>query len=404
MTEMAHSAPARRSTCPRRRTYGLFFFPLLRACQHSCRSLGVGVRERQISGARRLGLPSIEEYRADDEEAPRTKYTIRLEVEEWYGDKARQQDGEGHCQVLQVVVRKADDDRDKQTPEGKHADHRPCGRAEAMQPSVGHHLVVIALVHSEELQRDREEAQLDVAHPDGGRVALEDLLQVDGGEARADAHADRRGDADEDVALVGGAGRLRALGQHDAEQKYAQRTPLVAAQRLAQDDHAEDGGGESLGLVEQLQQSGAEVRRRDELKVVLKSVADGRDGDLERIHLALPNIGIEPGERGERAPLYEDKHAEAEAELQDLREEHGHRGHVLPAGSADDTRVPEEQHVRRVLQDEEGERAVLELVAPLEQRLNPRARLLLQKPFLLAAHRRRLHRRRRQADLPPRRV
>ena len=40
-------------------------------------------------------------------------------------------------------------------------------------------LVIVALVDGEELQRDGEEAELHVAHPDRGLVPLENLLEVD---------------------------------------------------------------------------------------------------------------------------------------------------------------------------------------------------------------------------------
>lgn len=100
---------------------------------------------------------------------------------------------------------------------------------------------------------------------------------------------------------------------------------LVAAQTLLQDDHAEDGRRERLRLVEQLQQLRAEVGGGDELQVVLQRVAQRWDGDLERVQLALPYVGMEHGAAA--ASLRAEQDGEAEEELEQLGTEHsdGHR-------------------------------------------------------------------------------
>eukprot|EP00321_Phaeocystis_globosa_P016416 CAMPEP_0118815638 /NCGR_PEP_ID=MMETSP1162-20130426/4318_1 /TAXON_ID=33656 /ORGANISM="Phaeocystis Sp, Strain CCMP2710" /LENGTH=346 /DNA_ID=CAMNT_0006745623 /DNA_START=116 /DNA_END=1155 /DNA_ORIENTATION=- len=267
-----------------------------------------------------LGAQAVEEDGDDDERGAAPEAVVRGEVEEGHGGEARQKDRERHGEVLEVVVGEADDDGDEKATEGEHAHHRPSGPAEAVQPPLGGDLVEVALVDGDDLQRDGEEAQLHVAHPDGGLVPLEDLLEVDGGEARADAHTEGGHHADGDAALGERAHllvRVVAALRHDhADDEERERGPLVEPERLAKDDHAQHGRAQGLGLVQQLQQRRAQVRGGDELQVVLQREAEGGHRDLERVELPLPDVLSEGSEEADRPSLHDEQRQQAEGQLE----------------------------------------------------------------------------------------
>ena len=84
-------------------------------------------------------------------------------------------------------------------------------------------------------------------------------------------------DADDEDAEGGGAGIIRSCVRETGGESgvftsggcriwgglyLAEGAPLVAPEALAEDDDAKDGGAQRLGLVDELQQCGAQVRRR----------------------------------------------------------------------------------------------------------------------------------------------
>mmetsp|Transcript_32317 Transcript_32317/g.84744 ORF Transcript_32317/g.84744 Transcript_32317/m.84744 type:complete len:335 (-) Transcript_32317:238-1242(-) len=301
------------------------------ACAPRLSSLGASRQRQVVRRCRRPRSPRIEEDGHDDEGGATAKRGVRLEAKERHRGQARDDDGDGHREVFQVVVGETDDDGHEQSAEGEHADHRPSRRAESYHPAVGLHLVPVSLPYRHQLQRDGEHAELHIAHPDRCLVTLEDALEVDGGEARADGHAERRHDADGHIALVQAlAGlSLRRLRHDNAADEHTERTPLVAPQRFGEDDHAKDGRRERLRLVQKLKQLSAEVRGCNELQVVLQRETKGGDGDLESVHLPLIDITIKQYERRQRPTLSETEHRQAEDELQHFSKEHRDRNNVL---------------------------------------------------------------------------
>lgn len=120
------------------------------------------------------------------------------------------------------------------------------------------------------------------------------------------------------------AATLRALGKHDADDEHRERAPLIASEGLPQNHHAKDGGGESLRLIEQLQQCSAEVRSSNKLEVVLQRVAEGGDRNLERVEFAFPDELTQLPYRGHGAARDNDQRQRANKKLEQLREEHSH--------------------------------------------------------------------------------
>ena len=145
--------------------------------------------------------------------------------------EAREDDCDGHRQVLQVVIGEANHDRHQQPAcgrvadvswdvsrlcpiatssrtEGKHAHHRPRHGAEAVQPALRLHLSPVALPYGEELQWDRKDAQLHVAHPERRLVACGAIKPDDqaetGGRRASEASGDGGGGGGEGGAEGGG--------------------------------------------------------------------------------------------------------------------------------------------------------------------------------------------------------
>ena len=138
---------------------------------------------------------------------------------------------------------------------------------------------------------------------------------------------------------------MRRLRRDHAHHEHRQRAPLVAPERLAQDDHSEDGRGERLSLIQELKKFGAEVRGGDELQIVLQRVAQRGHGHLGRVVLALPDVRVEKSERPEWTTLFDKEDTDAEEELEQLGEEHRDRHDVLGAHARHHARVPQQQHM-----------------------------------------------------------
>ena len=96
----------------------------------------------------------------------------------------------------------------------------------------------------DEAKGNRAERELHISHPHRDIGALENLLKVDAGEARAEAGAHGSYQAEHSILFEVrrlGLLDLRQLHQHHAEDQHQQRRPLDRAERAPQNQHGEEG-------------------------------------------------------------------------------------------------------------------------------------------------------------------
>ena len=108
----------------------------------------------------------------------------------------------------------------------------------------------VGLRDGDDLERDREERELDVAHPERRRALVEHELEVAARKPRERGGGERGADPDERAVALGrllGLGVL-ALHEDDAEGEQEEGEPLAPAEALAEEDDREERGGDGLRL------------------------------------------------------------------------------------------------------------------------------------------------------------
>lgn len=128
------------------------------------------------------------------------------EVEERDGRKERDDDAEAGREALEDVVRVLDHQRGEQPAEHLHRDRRPRPHPkvlEQLEPEPARRRGRLPREDDgEQRGEQREQGQLDVAHPEVCLRVLEDHLKVDAGKARREAGGDDRHEALEGLHVV----------------------------------------------------------------------------------------------------------------------------------------------------------------------------------------------------------
>lgn len=200
---------------------------------------------------------TVHEDGADDGGGTKTELKRELEVEDVDGGDARDDDGHGSGKAFEDVVCVLDDHRHNESAAGLEDDQVVDEQVVAVEEAVLIDLGTVIDEAGEEAKGQRQEAQLDVPHPDRDVRALEDFLEVNAGEAREEAGTKGSAEADKAVLVGSGIGLGRvALGQlyqNHPEDEDAEREPLGLAQGLAENRNSEEGGREDLQLIGNLE-------------------------------------------------------------------------------------------------------------------------------------------------------
>ena len=173
------------------------------------------------------------------------------------GHDGGENDWERGGKAFQNVVGIFDDGSDDEAAQRLQHDHRPHDVVVALEEAVLHHCTIVVRVDAEQADDGAEKAQLYVAHPNARGRALEQLLEVDAGKARAKAGEQHGQQADQlavEVAINWFAAALATttirrfgpLNQTNAAHQDEQREPFNWVELFAQHAHAEQSGGENF--------------------------------------------------------------------------------------------------------------------------------------------------------------
>mmetsp|Transcript_46800 Transcript_46800/g.147102 ORF Transcript_46800/g.147102 Transcript_46800/m.147102 type:complete len:394 (+) Transcript_46800:839-2020(+) len=209
----------------------------------------------------------VEQQRAEDEGHTREKQRRRRRGRHDGRGGAREHDGAGRRVHLDDVVRVLHHRGDEQPAEGGAGDDGPDEGRETLQRASSDDGGAVGEEQQRRL-RDREEAQLHVAHPERGRWRrrrrgrgsalrrrrlLQHLLEVDVCEAGEERRTENGGHAEQRPARGRRAARgFAELDGADAEREEEEREPLRGLEPLAEQAHEEERGEERLGLRPQL--------------------------------------------------------------------------------------------------------------------------------------------------------
>uniref|UniRef100_A0A182UMN9 Uncharacterized protein n=1 Tax=Anopheles merus TaxID=30066 RepID=A0A182UMN9_ANOME len=317
--------------------------PALSSPLHALLRFGECFGGRAHARFRALGrgrIVAVQEDRADHEPGTDGELQREAEVEQVDRGDARDDDRERGGEPLQDVVRVLDDDGHDQAADRLQHHQVHHERVVAEEEAAGGQLGAVVHRTGQQPERQRQQAELDVAHPDGDVRALEHLLEVDAGQAGQEAGAERGTEPEQPVLLravarrhrlLAGRGRptvlarLRQLDARDADDEQDEGGPLGRQQAAAQYQHREHGRRENLQLVGDLVRGGIEMGRGHVQQIVLDDVQHRRDADLERVERLLHDRLVQGGPQpAEVLALLEVHQHQAGGELHQLR--HHDRG------------------------------------------------------------------------------
>lgn len=181
---------------------------------------------------------------------------------------------------------------------------------EAIEKGMLHEDGPILGVQHQKARSDTKQSQLDVGNPHGSGPtgqAFDDLFEINTSDGRSDGQGQRGQESRERVLVVSGWQRegLRGLlmeagvsmersrdhmllvrkgvvlDEADAGEEQSEGEPLGVGQLAAEEEHAEESGGDDLELGEEGKDDGFEVGEREEEEVILEGVEHPRHGYVQ---------------------------------------------------------------------------------------------------------------------------